>query len=246
MTKIKIFRKKPCISYCGSLIQQSYGESLDKHGMLIWDVKSRQHEFRRVKNDFGYVTIQINDGKIVSEIPDDMPVKSRMRLQIKDTNQTELKECLMSLRTKHKPVEVIINRTNNKAEFQDSGDRIDLTNIREVSFQNILLEDYLTRNYNLTPEELERIYEINEELNKKLPTQETIRNITWKPKMFKFSNMFSYGTGNVIDFSKMGGIVGLFSANASGKCVDENTEIEIEFDSEDIQKKLGFLPEELK
>ena len=35
--------------------------------------------------------------------------------------------------------------------------------------------------------------------------------------VFEFSNMFSYGEDNVIDFSKMNGIVGLFAANASGK-----------------------------
>lgn len=209
--------KKPAICYPSSLVQQNYGESLDKHGMLIWDVKSRQHEFKRVKNEFGFVTLEIDNGKIISDIPDDMPEKARMRLHIKDTNQTQLKECLISLRAKYKPVEVIINRTSHKTDFEENGDRIDLTNIREVSFQNTLISDYLTRNYNLTGEELERVCEINEELNRKLPTQETIRNITWKPKIFKFSNMFSYGTGNIIDFSKMNGIVGLFSANASGK-----------------------------
>ena len=209
--------KKPAVCYPSSLVQQNYGESLEKHGMLIWDVNSRQHEFRKVKNEFGFVTIEIDDGKIISDIPLEMPEKARMRLHVKGTNQTQLKECLISLRAQYKPIEVIINRTSHKADFEESGNRIDLTNIREVSFQNTLLEDYLTRNYNLTAEEFERVYEINEQLNKKLPTQETIRNVTWKPKMFKFSNMFSYGAGNIIDFSKMNGIVGLFSANASGK-----------------------------
>jgi DNA repair exonuclease SbcCD ATPase subunit len=39
----------------------------------------------------------------------------------------------------------------------------------------------------------------------------------WTPKKFEFSNMFSYGENNVVDFSKMNGIIGLFGRNGSGK-----------------------------
>ena len=43
------------------------------------------------------------------------------------------------------------------------------------------------------------------------------RNVDWKIKSFEFSNMFSYGEDNVVDFTKLNGIVGLFAPNASGK-----------------------------
>ena len=36
-------------------------------------------------------------------------------------------------------------------------------------------------------------------------------------KKFEFSNMFSYGTNNVVDFSQMKGAYGIFAPNASGK-----------------------------
>lgn len=208
---------KPAIYYPGSLIQQNYGESLDKHGMLIWDVESREHEFRKIKNEYGFVTIDIDGGKVLPDSLKDIPSKARMRLQINNTSQSQLKECMSELRNQYKPIEVIINRKSHKNELKEDEDRIDLSHIRNVDFQNKLLEDYINRNFNLDSNELDKIYEINKELNEQLPTQEIIRNITWKPKVFKFSNMFSYGPGNVIDFSKMNGIVGLFSSNASGK-----------------------------
>jgi len=44
-----------------------------------------------------------------------------------------------------------------------------------------------------------------------------VRNIQWFPKSFEFSNMFSYGENNKIDFSTLDGITGLFASNASGK-----------------------------
>ena len=43
------------------------------------------------------------------------------------------------------------------------------------------------------------------------------RNINWKPVKFEFSNMFSYGENNKIDFTKVGGLMGLFAPNAAGK-----------------------------
>jgi DNA repair exonuclease SbcCD ATPase subunit len=39
----------------------------------------------------------------------------------------------------------------------------------------------------------------------------------WKPIRFEFSNMFSYGEDNKIDFNKLNGLMGLFAPNAQGK-----------------------------
>ena len=36
-------------------------------------------------------------------------------------------------------------------------------------------------------------------------------------KKFEFDNMFSYGENNVVDFTKLNGIIGMFAPNASGK-----------------------------
>ena len=37
------------------------------------------------------------------------------------------------------------------------------------------------------------------------------------PKKFEFSNMFSYGDGNIIDFTKLRDVIGIFAPNHSGK-----------------------------
>ncbi|SVD85482.1 uncharacterized protein METZ01_LOCUS438336, partial [marine metagenome] len=39
----------------------------------------------------------------------------------------------------------------------------------------------------------------------------------WKLKKFEFSNLFSYGEDNVVDFTKLNGMIGLFAPNAAGK-----------------------------
>ena len=54
-------------------------------------------------------------------------------------------------------------------------------------------------------------------MNKLLPDIEIGRNISWKPKRFEFSNMFSYGENNVINFDSIKGATGIFAPNHAGK-----------------------------
>lgn len=208
--------KKPTIAYCGSIIQQNHGESLSNHGMLVWDVKNRAFEFCEIENSHGFVTFDINNGKIISD-EQNVPAKPRMRLKVTETTATELKELLVYIRKKYSPDEVSINRTHSAIQDLHEINKIDVSKIRDVQFQNSLIEDYLKTNFNANADELKKVFEINKRLNSILPVEDVTRNILWKPKLFQFSNMFSYGEDNVVDFSKMNGIVGLFSTNASGK-----------------------------
>ena len=47
--------------------------------------------------------------------------------------------------------------------------------------------------------------------------EEIQRNINWKLTDLDWNNLFNYGEGNKIDFSKLSGIVGIFGKNYSGK-----------------------------
>ena len=62
-----------------------------------------------------------------------------------------------------------------------------------------------------------KIKELNDDLNRDLPAEEISRNVFWKIKKFEWSNMFSYGEDNIVDFTKLNGIFGMFAPNASGK-----------------------------
>jgi len=62
-----------------------------------------------------------------------------------------------------------------------------------------------------------KIKNILTELNTNIPDADVQRNINWKLKRFEFSNMFSYGEDNVVDFTKLNGIIGMFAPNATGK-----------------------------
>jgi DNA repair exonuclease SbcCD ATPase subunit len=64
---------------------------------------------------------------------------------------------------------------------------------------------------------LTSVKSINKKLNDSLSKDDQSKGIRWKPIKFEFSNMFSYGEDNVLDFTKLGDAYGLFAANASGK-----------------------------
>ena len=203
------------IKYPGSLIVQNHGEAkYPDHGMLVWDVETRKNEFVKIHNDYGYVTIDIEEGKIVSSMP--IPQKPRMRVRVKDTKASELNKIIADLKKGRKVQELTIQKVITRKGGGEH-EKIVLHNVRDTAFQNKLIEDFLNDTEHLTEEQLEVVKSINNDINSKLGSQRTIVNSTWIPKVFEFSNMFSYGPNNVVDFSQMKGAYGIFAPNASGK-----------------------------
>ena len=204
------------IKYCGSTIMQNHSEAkYPEHGILVWDVESKKSEFVPIHNDYGYVTIDVEDGKVVGNPT--IPNKPRMRVRVKDTTQSELKKVLAKIRVGRKVQEVSIQKVITDKKDYSGGSHIILQNVRDVGFQNKLIEDFLSDRYVIGDEQLDVIRNINNEINQKLGTSVGMKNIIWKPKTFEFSNMFSYGPNNAIDFSQMKGAYGIFAPNASGK-----------------------------
>ena len=90
-------------------------------------------------------------------------------------------------------------------------------NVKDETFQNQLIRDYLERQFLLEDSDLDKISEINKEINHRIDDSELAENILWLPKTLEFSNMFSYGEGNKVRFENAQGVIGIFAPNASGK-----------------------------
>jgi DNA repair exonuclease SbcCD ATPase subunit len=207
----------PTIAYAGSMIQQNHGESLDKHGYLLWDVESRTFEEFDLPNDYGFYTLDVNDG-IVPDVTD-MPKKPRLRVRISNTDPSQIKKALTQIKKKYKVQEFTVTRmdTLSKQKTGNFDDRLAIGNVKDVEFQNELIKDYLERQYLADDDTIDKIKQINREINTKLVDDDVTPNIQWVPKQFEFSNMFSYGENNKIRFNNANGIVGIFAPNASGK-----------------------------
>ena len=111
----------------------------------------------------------------------------------------------------------MVHRTDILRDRVRDGNKLDLGDVNNPDFQYEMIEEYLNNNFLVDNETLNKIKNINDELNGSLPIDNITRNVDWKIKRFEFDNMFSYGEDNVVDFTKLGGVVGLFAANASGK-----------------------------
>ena len=207
--------KKETISYCGSLVQQNHGEGLS-HGYLLWDVPKRKSKYIEIPNDYGYYTLDIKDGQ-VPECPD-MPKKARLRVRVSETTPSQLKKAMTLIHSKYGIKEVSVTKTDSFTAMEKvRGQRITVGDIRDAGYQYGLIEEYLKTNHYVDEDTLIDIKKINEELNALLPEENVNRGVTWQVKKFEFDNMFSYGENNVVDFTKLNGIIGMFAPNASGK-----------------------------
>jgi len=207
----------PTIAYAGSMIQQNHGESLDKHGYLLWDVESRTFEEFDIENDYGFYTLDIDNG-VVPNVSD-MPAKPRLRVRISNTDPSQIKKALTQIKKKYKVEEFTVTRmdTISRQKTGNSNNQLAIGNVRDVEFQNELIKDYLERQFLADNETIDKIQKINREMNTKLVDDDVVPNIQWIPKQFEFSNMFSYGENNKIRFDNAKGMVGVFAPNASGK-----------------------------
>ena len=211
----QFLNKEKTIGYPGSLIQQNHGEVLD-HGILVWDLPDKTSEFIEIQNDYGYVTFEVENAKI-KKSPHRIPAKPRVRIKFTDTDASDIKKLIATIRKKYKVQDISIQRTANHIESNKDGS-IAIGNVRDVEHQNNLITNFINENYpDANKKELDAIRHINRTINSKLPVLESVRNVTWYPVSFEFDNMFSYGEKNKVDFSKLSDVIGLFASNASGK-----------------------------
>ena len=206
------------VVYAGSLVQQNFGETLDKHGFLVWDLDTMTYEEVDIQNDYGYYTMDIVNGVVPNVI--NLPKFPRLRVRFSETDAADTKRAITEIKIKYGVEDFTIIKTDSLAK-KKTGDRdnqIELEDITNVTYQNSLITDYIQRMMPfVTPEDVLGIQSLNKEINSKIVIDDLTRNVQWKPLRFEFSNMFSYGEDNIINFDKVSGLMGLFAPNASGK-----------------------------
>lgn len=204
------------VAFPGSLIQQNHGEDLG-HGFLAWDADSRDAEFVELHNDYGYYTLEVDNGAV--PVDGSVPSKPRLRLRVSNTSAAELNRVTSDVRQIYDVQELRYDRQSD-SPGKSSGEKksdVNVGDIRSPSYQSKLIEKYLRREHDVDDETVSRVKGINKDINGRVESEDLRRNAQWRLKRFEWDNMFSYGEGNEIEFEKMGGIVGLFAENASGK-----------------------------
>jgi DNA repair exonuclease SbcCD ATPase subunit len=148
----------------------------------------------------------------------DIPKKVRIRTLCCESIPSQVKEIINEVKNKCDIIETTFNRIDEPTTdlTLKSGQIFDIHNIFDVDYQNKLIEENLLSK-SVSADLIYKVKELNKNINLEIPKDKAPKNIRWKPKIFEFDNMFSYGEDNVIDFTKMHDVVGLFANNASGK-----------------------------
>ncbi len=209
---------KPAIHYPGSMIQQNHGESMDGHGFSLWDLKSKTYVHTNIPNDYGFFTVEINKGKLVTDLTN-IPKKARVHVKCFESVTSEVKSIVSEIKGSSSIDEISYERIDGELDNKQKANvSINLSDVTDVTYQNTLLSNFLKDKCEIKDEELiKSVLEVNTKLNSNVESDKFVKHVRWKPKRFEFDNMFSYGENNVIDFSKAKDIMGLFAPNACGK-----------------------------
>jgi DNA repair exonuclease SbcCD ATPase subunit len=215
--------EKPCVAYPGSAIQQNYGEDLE-HGYLLWNIESRDVydvEFCQLPNPKPYVTIEWNN------TPEDTfrqaskyPLGSRFRVRSKEhiTHQ-DVSALTSMIKRELSATEVTykIDLQINRGVICAGGTTLVKNDLRNADVLLRLIKDYHA-NATVSEDEWKQILDLVQAyVNVVHGGDEVARNTTWSLRRLEFENLFGYGSGNVINFDDLSGIVGVFGPNATGK-----------------------------
>ena len=210
------------IAYPGSTIQQNYGEDITK-GFLIWEINSRydfKSKFISIDNPHPFVTIDWKES-LEKTILFCEKVKKNTRFRIRvnqNITQSEIKILYHYLKNDKKAHEIVLQNNianaseQNVREVDSEYNKID---IRKSDHRNKIFESFFK---DIDKSTIKKIDDLFKENLDKIPQSLTDTfGQNWSINSMEFSNTFSYGKNNFINFNKLNGVVGIFGNNRTGK-----------------------------
>lgn len=208
------------IRYPGSTVQQNHGETNDK-GFLVWDIQDKDVytcEHHVLENPKPFITIELTPA---GRMPKKLSVPQGARLRLVANNNLPLdavRSALDVARHRFKPEGVtFLNRSMGTGAFDGGEKNLIKLDLRNIKVQEDLIKKFLQA-YEVEEDTLDMVYKLNKRYNTVAESEEEVlRNINWQLKSLRWTNLFNYGSGNVVNFSNMNGLVGVFGKNFSGK-----------------------------
>lgn len=223
--KIKIRRKYDWMAYPGSLIQQSYGESIDK-GYLLWDVENNNHERRFILNDYGFAKLDVALGENVDERIENIKFshnrkKTKIYIVWEDyeENYSAEKENQIVKKVKDK-----YGCESVKVEFRSIIKEITVSESEEESSsktsEELMTEFIKDGSFDCDDNMLSELKLLHKEINTTLGLKENNgTGAKWDLNKIEISNLFMFPVKpTIVDFDNVGGgIIGIFGENYNGK-----------------------------
>jgi hypothetical protein len=228
------------VGYAGSLIQQNFGEDINK-GFLVWDIEDKEnHNVFPVflTGSRKFYTVKLDEDL---KLPD-VELEENARIRVSPPRQmtlVEQKEIERQVRKRYNPHDVITLSAGHVATQGSTVGKklIGIENLRQLAVQERLLRDWLKR-HGIGEKHVELCLELNRKYQVAFEQEdETARNISWRLNAIVWSNMFNYGENNVVDFNNIKGLTGIFAENSKGKSSFIDVIMEALFDK--VTKNIG-------
>ena len=207
------------VRYCGSTVQQNFGETNDK-GFLIWEIEDKDNfdvKHYAIPNPKPFITVSLEEDGSLPEI--EIPANSRLRLVCSSHIPAKvLKKATDVAKSIWRPESVVVqNKPGTALSVDEISGEYETENLRDVTVQEKLIKEYL-KDYKLEDDAIDKVLDLNRKYNTLAEQNEEVgRNVNWKLKNLEWNNLFNYGEDNTINFEKLEGIVGIFGKNYSGK-----------------------------
>jgi DNA repair exonuclease SbcCD ATPase subunit/DNA repair exonuclease SbcCD nuclease subunit len=226
--KYQILGNKKNVCYPSSLIQQNYGEASDKHGFVIWDIIDKKKKFIEIQNDYGYFTINIENGQVINN--KELSKFPTIRLRSRNTDIERIDKIERDYKDKYNILKVdydIAQKFISLSQIENPKLEI-IEKLRSKMYEDIdeyeqlLLTSifgYTTaKEIKITDKNKINITKFHHELfidEKNIIKSEN--NQKWTIKKITFSNMYCFKENNTINLENATGIIGIIGPNHIGK-----------------------------
>lgn len=218
------FREDESAAFAGSLIQQNFGEGLDK-GYLIWDINDKSHERRFILNDYGYYQLHISRGESIEDRLSTLKFsndkkKTKIKIIIEDYRENysvEKERQIKQLIKKKFGCELVTVDTSILERQINDSEENEIEEKKE--FDELLLEFIDNGDFNCSPEEKNEIFELSKKIDEELEIKEREENKNyWSVDGMEVSNFLSFPEEvSYIPFDRLRGLTGVFGENYCGK-----------------------------
>ena len=219
--------KLPFAAYCGSLIQQNYGETVPDHGYLMWDLGNKTVRAFDVPNHHSYHTVKVGSDTDYDDLDIKLDATKQTHIKVQwcdylskltRENQSKINR---HLKERYKPVELTFHKTALK--ISENGHIIELSaerlaDISSESNQRDIFTEYLAAQQ-YQPDDIASILGIHESVTERLRQSgyQDSKGYEFKLQKLRIENFKSYGDSVELDWEGKDGVWQITGENTAGK-----------------------------